>query len=103
LLPGVAADVAEALEIEARYSGYLARQDAEIAAFRREESQAIPDDFDYGRVGGLSTEMREKLRNTCPATLGQATRIPGITPAAIIAVLAHLRKSGAAGRSVAAE
>ena len=103
LVSGVAADVAEALEIEARYSGYLARQDAEIAAFRREESQAIPEGFDYSRVGGLSTEMREKLHNTRPTTLGQATRIPGITPAAIIAVLAYLRKIGAPGRAVAAE
>ena len=103
LVSGVTTDVAEALEIEARYSGYLARQDAEIAAFRREESQAIPDGFDYSRVGGLSTEMREKLHNTRPTTLGQATRIPGITPAAIIAVLAYLRKIGAASRAVAAE
>ena len=103
LVSGVAADVAEALEIEARYSGYLARQDAEIAAFRREESQAIPEGFDYSRVGGLSTEMREKLHNTRPTTLGQATRIPGITPAAIIAVLAYLRKIGAPDRAVAAE
>jgi tRNA uridine 5-carboxymethylaminomethyl modification enzyme len=103
MISEVPSDVAEALEIEARYAGYLARQDAEIAAFRREESQAIPEDFDYRRVGGLSTEMREKLHNTRPTTLGQATRIPGITPAVIITVLAHLRKSEAASWPVAAE
>ena len=73
-------EVAEALEIEARYSGYLARQDSEIATFRREESQVIPEAFDYSRIGGLSTEMREKLQTVRPETIGQATRIPGSRP-----------------------
>ena len=91
-------EVAEALEIEARYSGYLARQDSEIATFRREESQVIPEAFDYSRIGGLSTEMREKLQTVRPETIGQATRIPGVTPAAIIAVVAHLRKAAASNK-----
>jgi tRNA uridine 5-carboxymethylaminomethyl modification enzyme len=95
-------DVAEALEIDARYSGYLARQEAEIAMFRREEGRVIPSGIDYGRIGGLSTEIREKLNAVCPETIGQAGRIPGITPAAIIAVLAHIRKSDRRQGGVAA-
>jgi tRNA uridine 5-carboxymethylaminomethyl modification enzyme len=96
-------DVAEALEIDARYSGYLARQEAEIAMFRREEGRVIPSGIDYGRIGGLSTEIREKLNAVCPETIGQAGRIPGITPAAIIAVLAHIRKSDRRPAVAAAE
>jgi tRNA uridine 5-carboxymethylaminomethyl modification enzyme len=96
------AEVREALAIEARYAGYLSRQDAEIAAFRAEEGQAIPVGIDYDRIGGLSTEIREKLKAVGPETLGQAGRIPGVTPAAIIALLAYLRR-GAAAPAQAAE
>jgi tRNA uridine 5-carboxymethylaminomethyl modification enzyme len=91
-LAHVPADIAQALEIDARYAGYLVRQESEIAAFRREEATSIPRDLDFSRVGGLSSEVREKLARVRPETLGQAGRIAGITPAAIIAILAHLRR-----------
>jgi len=84
--------VAEQLEIEARYNSYLDRQDADIAAFRREESLQLPDDLDYDSVGGLSNEAREKLKAHRPATLGAAQRIPGITPAALTALLSRARR-----------
>jgi tRNA uridine 5-carboxymethylaminomethyl modification enzyme len=86
------ADVAQALEIDARYAGYLRRQEGEIEAFRREEAFEIPRSLDYDRIGGLSTEVREKLKKAEPMTLGQAGRIPGVTPAAVIAILAHVRR-----------
>ncbi|MGE5539751.1 MAG: tRNA uridine-5-carboxymethylaminomethyl(34) synthesis enzyme MnmG [Gemmatimonas sp.] len=98
----VSSHVAQALEIDARYAGYLIRQETEIAAFRREEAQEIPAGLDYDAVGGLSAEVREKLKRVAPATLGQAGRIPGITPAAIIALLAYLRRR-ATPNGVAAE
>jgi tRNA uridine 5-carboxymethylaminomethyl modification enzyme len=96
-------EVAEALEIEARYAGYMVRQDMEIASFRNEERQAIPPDFDYDRIGGLSNEIREKLKTVRPETLGQAGRIPGVTPAAVIALLAYLRKTAPKPTATAAE
>jgi tRNA uridine 5-carboxymethylaminomethyl modification enzyme len=91
-LAELAGDVAQALEIDARYAGYLVRQESEIAAFRREEATMIPSDLDFSRIGGLSSEVREKLSRVRPETVGQAGRIPGVTPAAIIAILAHLRR-----------
>ena len=92
-LADMPADIAEQIEIDARYSGYLERQDADILAFRRDESLALPSAFDYGAVRGLSTECRIKLDRIRPATLGQAARIDGITPAALTLVLAHLKAS----------
>ena len=86
-----APDVVEQLEIDAQYAGYLDRQDADILAFRRDESRALPADLDYGAVNGLSTEARLKLEAIRPATLGQAGRIQGVTPAALTLVLAHVR------------
>lgn len=88
-------DVAEQLEIDARYAGYMERQTADILAFRRDEALAVPDDLNYAAVGGLSNEVREKLDRVRPATLGQASRIPGVTPAALIALLGHVRKRSA--------
>ena len=85
-------DVAEQLEIDARYAGYMVRQTADIVAFRRDEALGLPDDLDYAAVGGLSNEVREKLARARPATLGQASRIPGVTPAALTALLGHVRK-----------
>ena len=84
--------VAEQLEIDAHYAGYLARQGADIAAFRKEESLLLPAELDYGAIGGLSAEVREKLVAHRPATLGAAGRIPGITPAALTALLSHVRR-----------
>jgi len=88
IAPG--SELAQLLETEARYTGYLRRQDAEIARLRRQETQAIPEGFDYARVRGLSTEVREKLESARPGTLGQAGRIPGVTPAAVSLLLVHL-------------
>jgi tRNA uridine 5-carboxymethylaminomethyl modification enzyme len=96
LLPGLAelrAEVAEQIEIEARYRGYLERQDADIRAFRRDETLVLPPDLDYEAIGGLSAEVREKLKRTQPGTLGAAGRISGVTPAALVALLRHVRKA----------
>jgi tRNA uridine 5-carboxymethylaminomethyl modification enzyme len=76
---------------EALYAGYLRRQEAEIRAFRREEKAALAAELDYGAIGGLSTELREKLAAARPASLGAASRIQGMTPAALAALLAHVR------------
>ena len=88
------ARAAEQLEIEARYSGYLGRQQEDIERRRRHEDLPIPPTFDYGQASGLSTEIREKLERTRPDTVGQASRIPGMTPAAVSLLLVYLRKAG---------
>jgi tRNA uridine 5-carboxymethylaminomethyl modification enzyme len=80
------------LEVEALYAGYLPRQEADIRAFRREESVPLAADLDYARIGGLSAELREKLEAARPTSLGVASRLPGMTPAAIAALMAHLRQ-----------
>ena len=85
--------VAEQLEIDAHYAGYLARQSADIAAFRKEEDLLLPPELDYDGIGGLSNEVREKLKLHRPATLGAAGRIPGLTPAALTALLGHARRA----------
>jgi tRNA uridine 5-carboxymethylaminomethyl modification enzyme len=86
--------VAGQLETEVRYAGYLERQREDIERRRRHEGLVIPDAFDYGRVRGLSSEVREKLEHARPDTVGQAARIPGMTPAAISLLLVYLRKGG---------
>jgi tRNA uridine 5-carboxymethylaminomethyl modification enzyme len=93
--------VAEQIEVDARYSVYLERQDADIAAFRRDEAVGLPDELDYGGLAGLSNELREKLHTVRPATLGQAARIEGMTPAALTLVLAEAKRHSAAHRDVA--
>ena len=80
------------LGTEALYAGYLHRQDADIRAFRREEAACLDSNVDYGQIGGLSTELREKLAQVRPASLGAAARIQGMTPAALAALASHLRK-----------
>ena len=80
------------IQTEARYAGYLRRQDADIRDFRREEGVSL-DGMDFDAVGGLSTELRDKLRRTQPSSLGAAARIQGMTPAALGALLAHLRRA----------
>ncbi|MBM3643033.1 MAG: tRNA uridine-5-carboxymethylaminomethyl(34) synthesis enzyme MnmG [Alphaproteobacteria bacterium] len=87
--------VADQLQIDARYEGYLARQRLDIEAYRRDEALALPSDLDYGAVGGLSTEIREKLTRGRPSTLGQAARISGVTPAALVALLKYVRRRAA--------
>lgn len=88
-------EVAEQLEFDAHYAAYLQRQEADIKAFRRDEILRIPDDLDYGLVGGLRTEIRAKLTQHRPATLGAAARISGVTPAALTALLGHVKRLGA--------
>ncbi len=85
--------VAEQVEIQAKYAGYIERQNAEIDRNRRHEDTRLPDGLDYAAVAGLSSEIREKLARQRPATLGQAARIPGVTPAAVSLLLVHLRKA----------
>ena len=95
--PGVEdAEVVEQLEIDARYSGYLARQQQEIERTRRHEDAAVPSDFDYRTVAGLSNEIVAKLSAHRPHTLGQAARISGVTPAAISLLLVYLKRHQAA-------
>jgi tRNA uridine 5-carboxymethylaminomethyl modification enzyme len=91
--PGVtAAGIAEQIEIQAKYSGYLERQQAEIDRQRRHQDQPLPVDFDYNVVRGLSNEACEKLRSVRPETVGQAARIPGVTPAAVSLLLIHMKR-----------
>ncbi|MFK4792607.1 tRNA uridine-5-carboxymethylaminomethyl(34) synthesis enzyme MnmG [Sphingobium sp. ZW T5_29] len=89
------ADVRNELLEDAHYAPYLERQDAEIADLRRNERVGIPADFDYGAIGGLSTEMVERLGTARPDTLAAASRIRGVTPAALAAVLVHVRRRAA--------
>ena len=85
-------EVAEQVEIGIKYAGYLERQRAEIERSRSNEDTAIPQDFDYERVRGLSAEVMHKLKGTRPTTIGQAQRISGVTPAAISLLLVHLKR-----------
>lgn len=91
-LTALSADVVEALEAEALYSGYLQRQEADIAALRREEQLALPAALNYGAMPSLSAELRQKLTAVKPATLGQASRIDGMTPAALAVILGHVKR-----------
>src|SRR5699024_1181320 len=84
-------EAAEQVQIEARYAGYLARQEADVRAFRKDEALIIPADLDFRAIPSLSNEMREKLAAAKPATLGAAGRIPGVTPAALVVLLRFLR------------
>ena len=90
--PELSGQVEEAVEIEARYAGYLKRQQAEIRRTRRMRGTPLPVELDYARVRGLSNEAREKLARARPGTIGQAERIPGVTPAAVSQLLVHLKK-----------
>jgi tRNA uridine 5-carboxymethylaminomethyl modification enzyme len=85
------------LEAEAHYTGYLDRQDADIAAFRRDEALGIPEDVDYSSISGLSAEARLKFQRVRPVTIGQASRIEGVTPVAVTTLLGHLKRTEAMG------
>jgi tRNA uridine 5-carboxymethylaminomethyl modification enzyme len=87
--------VAEQIEIRCHYDGYIVRQQAEIDRSRDQESKSLPPNFDFSGVRGLSTEVREKLTRVRPTTLGQAARIPGVTPAAVSLLLIHLKRHSA--------
>jgi tRNA uridine 5-carboxymethylaminomethyl modification enzyme len=91
-LAGLKSDISEQMEIGARYAGYLGRQDSDIKAFRRDETLEIPADLDFDTIGGLSTEVRAKLSEARPATLGAASRVSGVTPAALVALLGYVRR-----------
>lgn len=91
-LKEVSAGVAEQLEIEGRYSGYLARQSSDIDAFRKDEALKIPFETDYRKIGGLSAEITERLMQTKPATIGAMMRMTGMTPAATTAVIGYLKR-----------
>ena len=94
--PAVAdADVAAQVEVQAKYAGYLERQREEIERQRRHEQTAIPAGFDYDKVRGLSAEVLLKLKRALPQTIGQASRISGVTPAAISLLLVHLKRRAA--------
>jgi len=93
--------VLEQIEIQAKYAGYLDRQETEIDRQRRYEDRTLPGDMDYAKVRGLSAEVQEKLSRQQPETVGQAARIPGVTPAAISLLLVHFKKSGARRRKSA--
>ena len=84
--------VAEQVEIQLKYSGYIARQQAEVERLGHQEHQPIPDDLDYAEVRGLSFEARQRLSQHRPQTLGQASRMQGITPAAVSLLLVHLKR-----------
>jgi tRNA uridine 5-carboxymethylaminomethyl modification enzyme len=91
-LAAIEPTIAEQLEIDALYASYIERQDSDILAYRRDEALRLPVDLDYGTVGSLSTEVREKLEAARPATLGAASRISGVTPAALVALLRHVKR-----------
>ncbi len=92
-LAGLGTDVLEQLEIATKYAGYIDRQRDQVERFAKAEGIAIPGDFDYAKVGGLTAEVREKLVSRRPLTLGQASRIPGVTPAAVAILSVMLRKA----------
>ena len=91
--------VAEQIEIDAKYEVYLSRQAADVAAYRRDESFALPDDLDYAALPGLSNEVRQKLATQKPRTIGHAGKIDGVTPAALTLLVAHVKR----GRGKAAK
>jgi len=91
--------IADQLAIDARYAVYIARQATDVAAFRKDEAIAIPADFSYEALPGLSNELRQKLSRHRPANLGQAARLDGMTPAALMLLLAHVKKGVKKGAS----
>ncbi len=95
--------ITEQLEFDALYSGYLHRQEADIVAFKKDESLRLPSDLDYETIKGLSNEVRAKLIAARPATLGQAGRIEGVTPAALALLLAWVKKHKARARAVSGQ
>jgi tRNA uridine 5-carboxymethylaminomethyl modification enzyme len=97
--PELDRQVVDQVEIQARYEGYIRRQQNEIESLRQHEELVLPEDLDFETVRGLSNEVRQKLQESGPATLGHAARIPGVTPAAISLLLVHLKKRSAHGDS----
>ncbi|WP_341896289.1 tRNA uridine-5-carboxymethylaminomethyl(34) synthesis enzyme MnmG [Ferrovibrio terrae] len=100
-LAGLAPEIVEQIEIDGLYAGYMERQEADIVAFRKDEGLILPAGLDYDAVGGLSNEVRAKLKQHQPGTLGQAARISGVTPAALSALLGHVKKAKRSGSEAA--
>ncbi len=94
-LQSVDASIAAQIEIDARYDAYVKRQEVDVAALRKDEAVAIPADFDYATLAGLKGELLQKLSERRPATLAQAGRIEGMTPAALMLILAAVKKQSA--------
>lgn len=92
-LQGISEKVLQKLTIESSYSGYLKRQQADIDLFKKDEKLRLKENIDYKKIGGLSNEMVAKLSKVQPSTIGEASRIPGVTPAAIMAILSHVRRN----------
>lgn len=99
-LRDIEAAIREQIECDSLYAGYMGRHEADIAAFRKDEALALPADLDYGAIGSLSNEVRSKLEQARPATLGAASRIPGVTPAAVVALLRHVQRRTPAAKAV---
>ncbi len=91
----LAPKIAEQIEIDAKYDVYLSRQAADVASYRRDESFALPDDFDYAALPGLSNEAKQKLQSHRPRTIGHASKIDGMTPAALTLLVAHVKRGRA--------
>ena len=91
-LGAISPEIAEQLEIDGKYAGYMDRQDGDIRAFRKDENLLLPRDLDVDSIGSLSAEIQQKLKQIRPETLGAASRIPGMTPAALVALLRYVRR-----------
>ena len=100
-LDHIASEISEQIEIDARYAPYLRRQEADVEAYRRDEALGLPDGLDYASISGLTTEIREKLEKARPESLGAAARIPGVTPAALVLLLRHVRRGQGEPRKTA--
>ena len=85
-------DICQQLETESKYAGYLKRQQADIDIFKKDENLKLREDIDYRKIGGLSNEMVAKLSKIRPSTVGEASRIPGVTPAAVTAILGYVKR-----------
>ena len=94
-ISAIAPSILQQVANDSLYAGYLERQESDIAAFRKDEALTLPANVDYHAIGGLSNEMREKLSAAQPETLGAASRIPGVTPAALTALLRYVRRKAA--------
>jgi tRNA uridine 5-carboxymethylaminomethyl modification enzyme len=88
--PELGRDVCEQVEITVKYAGYIKRQERELEEFRKLESHILPDSIDYGALNGLRVEAREKLSAARPRSLGQAARVPGVSPADVAALMIYL-------------
>jgi tRNA uridine 5-carboxymethylaminomethyl modification enzyme len=92
-LGSIAPAIRSQLEVDARYAAYVQRQDADVSALRKDEGVLVPDELDFAGIAGLSSEVQQKLARHRPATIAQAARIDGITPAALMLLLAHIKKA----------